>query len=189
MQSNVTVSAKPRNTIAQWHRPSVWKVARLGVTFVRKRTPTSCPMTPIEYVAARRAFVFVFVLNHTPTEAFKAYAGQKKSRILSSWSKPPGEAPRSPTPLAAIKKRKRKRKEGQGSGAFMASSSGKKKERRAVPLWHPTPAEKREEWCLYGIRLRQKREKSSAFMASYSYRLPTSVTSKKSKIPFVNRSS
>jgi hypothetical protein len=42
--------------------------------------------------------------SHTPSEAFKAYAGQKKDLILSSWSKPPGEAPRSPTPLAAIEK-------------------------------------------------------------------------------------
>jgi hypothetical protein len=66
---------------------------------------------------------------------------------------------------------------------------------------------KEREWCLYGIRLRQKGErsgafmasgsvrkekkekKSGAFMASYSYLLPTSVASKKSKIPFVSRSS
>jgi hypothetical protein len=62
------------------------------------------------------------------------------------------------------------------------------------------------ERCLYGIQRRQKRDgsgafmasgsvrkrrrkKSGAFMASYSYLLPTSVASKKSKIPFVIRSS
>jgi hypothetical protein len=52
---------------------------------------------------------------------------------------------------------------------------------------------KEKERCLYDIRLRQKKrkkeKKSGAFMASYSYLLPTSVASKKSKIPFVSRTS
>jgi hypothetical protein len=39
------------------------------------------------------------------------------------------------------------------------------------------------------VRKEKKEKKSGAFMASYSYLLPTSVASKKSKIPFVSRSS
>jgi hypothetical protein len=55
------------------------------------------------------------------------------------------------------------------------ASSAVRKEKGAAPLWRPAPPE--------------ERKKSGAFMASYSYLLPTSVASKKSKIPFVIRSS
>jgi hypothetical protein len=46
------------------------------------------------------------IFNHTPFEAFKAYAGQKKPSILSSWPRPPNEAnPISCIPINASPKK------------------------------------------------------------------------------------
>jgi hypothetical protein len=55
-------------------------------------------------------FVFCFVLNQHRSRPNKTYAGQKKSQILSSWTKPPFEAPpESPFPQSAVRKEKKKK--------------------------------------------------------------------------------
>jgi hypothetical protein len=55
-------------------------------------------------------YLFIYLIIHTLIEAYKAYAGQKKIHIPSSWSKPPVEAPLSPVPESAVKRKKRKKK-------------------------------------------------------------------------------
>jgi hypothetical protein len=47
-------------------------------------------------------FDLILIFNHTPFEASKAYAGQKKPCILSSWPRPPSEATLSPASLQYI---------------------------------------------------------------------------------------
>jgi hypothetical protein len=96
--------------------------------------------------------LFCFVLNQHRSRPNKTYAGQKKSQILSSWTKPPFEAPQSllsPNPPYARKKKQTlNRPPTFASGALMASSSLHyfvlSKEKRSKEIL---------EWCLDGILL------------------------------------
>jgi hypothetical protein len=62
------------------------------------KAPTVCSghhTIHFPFVVRFHIYLFCFVLNQHRSRPNKTYAGQKKSQILSSWTKPPFEAPQS----------------------------------------------------------------------------------------------
>jgi hypothetical protein len=70
-----------------WHERIVFFELRHVISCLKSLSSYLCRVMP--------SFVLFFVLNQHRSRPNKTYAGQKKSQILSSWTKPPFEAPQS----------------------------------------------------------------------------------------------
>jgi hypothetical protein len=96
-----------------------------------------CLRIGMRLVCGIAIYLFIYLFSHTQTEAFKAYAGQRKSK-----SRPRGLSHLSGPPYLLLPKNRQTKEE---------RKKKKEKKKRTPRLLHPLGKESK--WCLDGIRL------------------------------------